>query len=97
MFIYSLSHLVGEGMQKLKNGVCQWATKTQVKKQLVKKIYLFKKWGRGREREKILSRLHSQHGVQQEAPSHDLEITTWVETKNWTLSPLYLPGAPSHF
>ena len=30
MFIYSLSHLAGEGMQKLKNGVCQSATKTQV-------------------------------------------------------------------
>jgi len=32
--------------------------------------------GRGRGRKRLLSRLHTQHGAQQRAPSHNPEIMT---------------------
>ena len=42
--------------------------------------------------ERILSRLHSQHGAQWRAWSHNLEIMTWAEIKSWTLDWLSHPA-----
>ena len=52
------------------------------------------KWERGKERERIPSRLHTQHRVQRGAWPHDLRITTWAEIKSQTLNWLSHPGAP---
>ena len=40
-----------------------------------------------REREKIPSRIHTQHGAQHEAQSHDPGIVTWAEIKSGMLNP----------
>ena len=41
------------------------------------------------EGERILSRLHTQHGAQHGTPSHDPEIMTWAEIKSWMLPFLF--------
>ena len=50
---------------------------------------------RGRRgRERILSRLHAQHRAPHAIVSHDSEIMTWAEIKNWMLNWLSQPGTP---
>ena len=69
--------------------------------QTFKNIYLLT-WERERartsrgegEKERILSRFHSQHGVQCRAQSHDPGIMTWAEIMNQRLNQLSHPGAP---
>ena len=55
--------------------------------------------GRGRDkerrRERIPSRFHAQHGAQQRVPSHNAEIMTWAQIKNWTLNQLRNLGIPT--
>lgn len=45
-------------------------------------FYLFQSRGRDRERERVPSRLHTEHGARLRAWSHHLKIMTWDETKN---------------
>ena len=49
---------------------------------------------RDRGRERIPSRLHTQHGARCGARSHDPGITTRAEIESQTLNPLSHPGAP---
>jgi len=50
--------------------------------------------GRGRRRERILSRLHVQHRAWRGARSHDPEIMTWAKIKSQMLNRLSHPGTP---
>ena len=50
--------------------------------------------GRGRGRERILSRLHTQHGAQHRAQSHDPEITASAEIKSQMLNRTKPPRLP---
>ena len=42
--------------------------------------------GRGKGRERLLSRLHAQHGAWLGAQSHNPEVMTWAETNSWALN-----------
>ena len=48
--------------------------------------------GKGRGRERILSKLHAQHRAQSGVPSHGREIMTGAEIKSWMLNQLSHPG-----
>ena len=54
------------------------------------------KW-RERERERILSRLHIQHGAQHGVPSLDPEFVIWAKIKGPMPNQLSLPGAHDLF
>jgi len=55
-------------------------------------------WGEEeRERERILSRFHAQHGAQLRILSHDPEIMTWGKIKSQMGNWLSYPGAPSPY
>ena len=54
--------------------------------------WVWVRWGRNRER--ILSRLHAQHRAWCRAWSHDPDVMTWAEIKSWTLNQLSHPSAP---
>ena len=56
------------------------------------------RWERGSERgrEKILSKLHTQHGALNRALSHNCEIMTWGEIKSQMLNQLSRSVAPCH-
>ena len=49
---------------------------------------------RGRESERLSSRLHAQHETQPGALSHNSEIMTWAKTKGWIFNQLSPPGTP---
>ena len=63
------------------------------------KIYLFvleteSTGGRGRKKERNLTRLHIEQGAWCGAWSHDTETLTWAKTKSQTPNQLCHPGAP---
>lgn len=49
------------------------------------------------ERERVLSRLHTQHGAWRGAWSHDPGIVTWTQIKSQVFNKLSHPGAPVQF
>ena len=61
----------------------------------ITRIFLEGGKGRGRGRERIWSRLHTQHSPWLGAWSYDSEIMTWAEIKSQILHRLSCPGAPA--
>ena len=47
------------------------------------------------QREKVLSRLHAEHGVWRGAPSHDAEIAIWAETRSKSRTDWATPVLPT--
>ena len=64
-------------------------------------MYLFREWGRdrerGREKERISSRLPTQDGAWYRAGSQDPKTMTWAEIQNQSLDQLSHPGTPGNY
>lgn len=46
-------------------------------------------------RDRVLSKLYTEHRVQRETPSQDPEVMTWAKTKSQVLNQLGPPCAPN--